>query len=192
MSLAPDVVNRLAELFAQGATNIAAARELGIGKDTAARYRTTLGLPPAPKRPAPNRSTLTIEQKATALMQPIDGGHMKWTGRRRNDTGTMVMTHHGREYTARRIAFLVRTGREPEGTVTAECDHPGCVAPACVEDEPGRTRARGQLAAVLGLATPLTECSRGHATADHRRYDRDGHPYCGACRALTDARKAAA
>ncbi|MFF9338075.1 hypothetical protein ACF1AI_37600, partial [Streptomyces albogriseolus] len=78
------------------------------------------------------------------------------------------------------------------GTVTAECDHLGCVAPACVEDEPGRTRARGQLAAVLGLATPLTECGRGHATANHRRYDRDGHPYCGACRALTDARKAAA
>ncbi|MFB7461686.1 hypothetical protein, partial [Streptomyces sp. NPDC056188] len=144
-------------------------------------WRRRLRMPPAPKQPHVNRSTLTVEQKWRTYARPAEGGHMEWTGRRRGDTGTMVFTHHSREHTARSIAYRIRTGRDPEGRVTAECDYPGCVAPACVEDDPGRTRSRGQLAAVLGTASPLTECNRGHATTDHRRYDRDGRPYCRAC-----------
>ncbi|MFE1070967.1 hypothetical protein ACFW5W_07025 [Streptomyces sp. NPDC058783] len=184
MPLDPKTVDRLAELFAQGATNNDAVRALGIDKSTAARYRTRLGFGPAPKRPSPCRSTLTVEQKVMTLMQPTAGGHMEWTGRRTKSNGTPVFTHHERTYTARSIAFRAHTGRDPEGYVTAECDQPEwCVAPEHLEDEPGRTRARAALAVVTGRATPLVECNRGHATAEHRRYLPDGSPYCGACHA---------
>ncbi|MFJ2017218.1 hypothetical protein [Streptomyces nodosus] len=94
-----------------------------------------------------------------------------------------MFTHQGTYYRARAVAFELRTGRAPVGYVKAECDYPECVAPQCVEDEPGRNRARAQLAAVVGTATDLVECTRGHDTATHRRYDRDGRPYCGTCHA---------
>lgn len=193
MPLPPDTVDRIAALLAQGATNRAIAAELGIDKDTAARYRTHLRFGPAPKRPHPTRSTLTVEEKWATFTRPVEGGHVEWTGRRRTDSGTMVFTHHSREYTARSIAFRVRTGRAAVGTVTAECEHPECVAPEHVEDEPGRVRSRAQYAAVIGIRSDLTECTRGHDTAEHRRYDRDGRPYCGTCHAeRASIRKAAA
>ncbi|MFK0069723.1 hypothetical protein [Streptomyces sp. NPDC091046] len=194
MPLDPKTVDHLAELFAQGATNRAVSQTAGVDRNTAARYRAQLGFGPAPKRPAPNRSTLTVEQKVLTLMRPAEGGHMEWTGRRTKSNGTPVFTHHERTYTARSVAFRAHTGRAPVGYVTAECDQPEwCVAPAHLEDEPGRTRARAALAVITGRATSLVECSRGHATAEHRRYLPDGTPYCGACHAEGKrARRAAA
>jgi hypothetical protein len=183
MPLSSATVDRLAAMFREGATNNDAVRALGIDKQTAARYRTALGIGPAPKRPAPNRSPLTIEQKFMTHTRPVEGGHLEWTGRRTRSNGTPMFTHHERTYTARSIAFRVATGRAPEGYVTAECENPECVAPSHVEDEPGRTHARAQLAAVIGTATLLTECGRGHDTATHRRYTPGGAPYCGTCHA---------
>ncbi|MFI5993137.1 hypothetical protein ACIBAC_15045 [Streptomyces sp. NPDC051362] len=183
MPLDPATVDRLAVLFTEGATNKAAALALRIDKQTAGRYRATLGFGPAPKRPAPNRSALTVEQKFMSYTEPAEGEHLIWTGRHHRAHGTPVFTHHERTYTARSVAFRIATGRAPEGYVTTECENPECVAPAHVEDEPGRTRVRAQLAAVIGTATALTECSRGHATATHRRYTPGGAPYCGTCHA---------
>lgn len=178
---------RLAAMMRDGATNRAVADALGIGKDTAARHRAALGLPPAP--PPVRRSPLTIEQKFTARTRPV-GGHLAWAGRVRD--GMPVLTHHERAYTARPIAFRIRTGRDPIGYVTAECDYPGCVAPQCVEDEPGRIRHRAALAEILGRRSTLTECTRGHDTAEHRRYDRTGRAYCGTCHTLTKQARTAA
>ncbi|MFF8095715.1 helix-turn-helix domain-containing protein [Streptomyces sp. NPDC016675] len=187
--LTPATRARIAELLAQGATNRAIVRALGVDKTTAARYRARLGVAPA-KQPTPaNRSTLTLAEKWGTHVRTIQGGHMEWTGRHRNDGGTMVFTHHGREYTARSVAFQVRTGRRPVGKVTAECDYPGCVAPQCVEDDPGRVRSRGRYAVLIGTATPLTECTNGHPTAAHRRFNRDGSPYCAACHADAATRR---
>ncbi|GGW68197.1 hypothetical protein [Streptomyces griseoloalbus] len=180
MTLDKATVDRLAEMFAAGASNKAARRELGIGVDTAARYRAKLGYPPA-KQTAPPRSPLTLTEKWATHTRPAEDGHMQWTGRHRPDTGTRVFTHHGREYTARAVAFRIRTGRDPIGYVTAECDHPGCVAPACMEDEPGRTRTRAALADIRGFAAPPDQCTAGHPTAEHWRYERDGRGYCAAC-----------
>ncbi|CAL9530517.1 hypothetical protein [Streptomyces sp. enrichment culture] len=192
MPLDHTTVQALAALFAAGGTNRAAHRQLGISVDTAARYRARLGYGPAPQPTPATRDTRTLAEKWATFTRPTAGGHMEWTGRRRPTCGTMEFTHHGRQYAARRVAFEIRTGRAPEGVVTAECDYPECVAPQCVEDEPGRTRLRAALAAVRGTESPLTECTRGHDAATHRRYDRNGTPYCGACRALTDARKVTA
>lgn len=184
MQLAPAVVDRLAAMFREGATNKAAVLELGVDKKTAARYRASLGFGPAPKQPAPNRSPLTLAEKFATFTRPVEGGHMEWTGRRTKQNHTPTFSHHERTYTARSVAFRIATGRDPEGYVTPECDYPDCVAPGCMEDEPGRTRARGSLAIVTGRATTLAECNRGHATAKHRRYEPDGRPYCAACSAL--------
>ncbi|GAA5056321.1 hypothetical protein [Streptomyces similanensis] len=184
-------VNRLATLFRAGATDAAAARQLNIAKSTAGLWRRRLGIAPAPKQPSSLRSPLTVAEKWQQFVRPVEDGHMEWTGRRRpGPSAVLEFTHHGRVHSARRVAFTIRTGREPEGTVTTECERAGCVAPACVEDEPGRTRSRRHLAVVNGYETPLAECTRGHATAEHRRYDRDGRPYCAACHALTHTQKA--
>ncbi|NEC29557.1 hypothetical protein G3I20_23965 [Streptomyces sp. SID8111] len=184
MPLDQETADRLATLLTQGATNRAAAAALSIDRGTAARYRASLGIGPAPKRPAPNRSPLTVEQKAMTLMRPAKGGHMSWAGRRTKSNGTATFTHHERTYTARSIAFRIAKGRDPVGYVTAECDQPEwCVAPDHMEDEPGRKAARAALAIVTGRATTLAECNRGHATAQHRKYLPDGSPYCGTCHA---------
>lgn len=177
--------DRLAAMLRDGATNKAAALALGLDKATPARYRALLGLGPAPKQPSPTRSPLTVEEKFATYTKPLDGGHMEWTGRRTRSNGTAVFTHRERTYTARSIGFRVSNGRDPEGYVTAECDYEGCVAPDHLADEPGRTHVRAQLAAVLGRTSRLSECTRGHAVAEHRRYTPDGLPYCGTCHALT-------
>ncbi|MFJ3867879.1 hypothetical protein [Streptomyces nigra] len=192
MQLTTATLDRLAALLAEGATNKAIAAELGIGKDTAARYRARLGYGPAPQ--PRRRSPLTLERKWEQYARPVEGGHVEWTGRHRADTGTMVFTHHAREHTARSVAFLIGKGRPPRGQVTAECDAAEwCVAPAHVEDTPGRTKLREALAIVQGTASTLTECTRGHDATTHRRYDRAGRAYCGTCHAETAAaRKAAA
>lgn len=180
MPLAPATVDRLAAMMRAGATNRAVALALGISKDTAGRYRTALGLPPAPVE---RRSPIPIEQKFRDRTRPVPGTpHLAWTGRTRD--GVPVITHHGASVTARPIAFRIRTGRAPVGYVTVECDYPGCVAPDCVEDEPGRIHHRAALAEIQGRRSTLTECSRGHDTATHRRYDRTGRAYCGKCHTL--------
>jgi hypothetical protein len=188
MPLNEATVARLADLFREGATNRAAALALGIGKDTAARYRAALGIGPAPKRLAANRSVLSVEQKFMTYTRAVEGGHLEWRGRHHKAHGTPVFTHREQTYTARSVAFRIAHGRAPEGYVTVECGNPECVAPAHVDDEPGRTRARAQFAAVLGIATALVECSRGHDATTHRRYDRAGRAYCGTCHA--DAKRA--
>ncbi|MFE7853720.1 helix-turn-helix domain-containing protein [Streptomyces sp. NPDC057403] len=193
MQLTDTTRARIAEMLAEGATNAAIAAELGIGKDTAARHRARLGYGPA-SQPRRDRSPLTLEQKWEQYTRTVEGGHVEWTGRRRADTGTMVFTHHQREHTARSVAFLIRNGRPARGQVTAECDAAEwCVSPAHVEDTPSRTKLREALAIVQGTASPLTECTRGHDVATHRRYDRQGRPYCATCHAEAAlARKAAA
>lgn len=174
-------------MLRDGATNRAVARAIGVDRDTAARYRAILGMPAAPQPEPKNRCTLSLDEKFRQFTRPVAGGHLEWAGRRTKSNGTPVFTFEGRCITARTAAFRLAHGRDPQGYVTAECDHEGCVAPDHVEDAPGRTRLRAQLAALTGQESPLTECSRGHAAAEHRRYLPNGSPYCGACQDMTKA-----
>ncbi|MGW2130425.1 hypothetical protein [Streptomyces coelicoflavus] len=189
--LDPTTVDRLATLYRAGTNDAQAARIVGISKSTAGVWRRRLAIDPAPKQPSPLLSPLTLAEKWRTFARPVEGGHMEWTGPVR-ESGTMAFTHHGREYTARAAAFRIRTGRAPAGRVTAECDHPGCVAPACVEDDPGRTRLRAQYADVIGLAAPAAACAEGHPSDRHRRFNRDGTSYCAACHTTAAARRKAA
>ncbi|MEU3160036.1 hypothetical protein ABZ753_21640 [Streptomyces griseoincarnatus] len=53
---------------------------------------------------------------------------------------------------ARRVAFLIANGREPEGRVLAGCGWRECVAPAHVTDRPMRVQLNTQYAAIFGAA----------------------------------------
>ncbi|MEV4966689.1 hypothetical protein AB0886_09815 [Streptomyces sp. NPDC024062] len=173
--------NRVISMLEQGATNRAIAAELGIDKTTPARYRRQLGIAPAAPVPPPNRTNLTLTEAWERHTKPTKNGHREWTGRRTKVGDTPVFTHGERTHTARKVAFQIAAGREPDGYVTVECDYAECVEPTHLADLPGRTRVRAQLAAVLGRTSQLTECTRGHAVAEHRRYLPDGSPYCGTC-----------
>ncbi|NUP47266.1 MAG: hypothetical protein HOW97_08125 [Catenulispora sp.] len=65
----------------------------------------------------------------------VGWAHLEWDG----PSHFMVL---GQQYRPPRIAFTLRTGREPIGGVRPECGHPGCVAPDHVEDQPGRVQTR--------------------------------------------------
>jgi hypothetical protein len=141
--------SRLIEMLEQGATNRAAAAELGLDKSTPARYRRLLRIGPATLPPPKNRSPLTIEQKWARYTRPADGRHIEWHGTY-NTAGIPTFSYRGRPTSARAVAFRIRTGRAPVGYVKTECDHPGCVAPHCVDDRPGRENTARLLAELGG------------------------------------------
>jgi hypothetical protein len=140
---------RLIGLLEAGATNRAAADALGIDKETPARYRAALGIAPAPRAVQSHRTTITVEQAWRRNVQPLDGGHMRWVGPL-NSAGVPTFSYRTRATSARVVAFRIRTGRNPVGYVKAQCDTPGCVAPQCVDDRPGRAHAAELLAELHG------------------------------------------
>jgi hypothetical protein len=128
--------------------------------------------PPAP--PA------TIEEKWRTRTVPVDGGHLAWTG-------CPDLRWQGRTFKAGRIAFRIRTGREPVGYVRPDCGMPGCVEPTHVDDEPGRQRTRQQLRAVRGMGERPGRCAQDHNQDVHGRLDQYGKAYCNACSGIAHA-----
>lgn len=141
----PQGVSRAAiiALLAEGHSNNQIGRILRTNPKRAARIRTEEGLPAASRR-----TTIAVEQRWQALTLPAASGHLGWAGHRRGGQTPMFM-HYGHNYSARRVAFLIANGREPQGRVLAGCDWPPCVAPAHMED----ARMRALYAAVLGAAS---------------------------------------
>lgn len=84
------------------------------------------------------RRPASIEAAFRANAEPVDGGHVRWTGSTSHTTPTMWFG--GTTYSAYKVAFRIQHGRDPEGTVTSGCDVPHCVAGAHVEDQPMRRR----------------------------------------------------
>lgn len=105
---------------------------------------------------------------------PLGGDHLGWTGSR-------WLRFGGVTYQGARLAFMLRTGREPVGIVKADCDVRGCVALAHVEDQAGRQRNRMQLRALMGMPAMPAECQQGHDQAQFGRIQRNGFRYCHAC-----------
>lgn len=92
--------------------------------------------PSAPRRA--KRRPASMEEAFRAHAEPVDGGHVRWTGATSHTTPTVWFG--GTTYSAYKVAFRIQHGRDPEGTVTSSCDMPGCVAGAHVEDQPMRRR----------------------------------------------------
>jgi hypothetical protein len=116
----------------------------------------------------------TLEARWAARTVPMEDGHLGWTGSR-------WLKFHGELLRPARIAFTMRTGRQPQGRVAPDCGMRGCVAPTHVEDQPGRQRNRAQLRAIKGLPERQTHCARGHDQTIHGRLDSQGRAYCNPC-----------
>jgi hypothetical protein len=171
----------IAELLHQGLSNAEISRRLHCDAKAVAKARTALGLPP--HRPGKTPAT-GVEELFHARTEPIEGGHLRWTGHI-SRSGVTGVRFAGTFHTASQVAFRIAHGRDPEGYCLTECDYPGCVAPAHVDDEATRTRNRAAYAAITGQDSPAVACRRGHRAAEHRRYTPSGRPYCTACNAIT-------
>lgn len=163
------------DLINQGRSTSAIVRELHVDKVAVRRIREEMGVP------SPALQPLTLEEKWATFTEPVEGGHLRWTGSRGTCSGTPLLRYREKTYTAGAIAYRQRTGRDPVGQVRAECDMTQCVAPAHVEDEPGRKQLREQLRYLLGKGERPAYCRHGHDQAEHGRYLRDGTAYCEAC-----------
>jgi hypothetical protein len=127
-------------LLAEGHTDRYIVQALHTSQKRVARIRAEYQLPRA------KRNVLTVEQAWTARTQPTPDGHLAWTGGVRE--GVPVFKHDGEEYSARRVAYRIANGREPEGRVKAGCGWGPCVKPEHVED----ARMRTQYNAIFGTA----------------------------------------
>ncbi|MFF4900521.1 hypothetical protein [Streptomyces sp. NPDC001068] len=175
---------RQAEILAAlqaGDSNSAIAQKLGVDKSAVGRVRRTHKLPGYLERRRglqPSLAELWIRHART-----VDGGHVEWNGPRSNGSRTPILRHLGSWYSAAAVAFEMRTGRPAVGQVRAECKVKHCVAPACVEDEPGRQGLRLQLRRLRGLQDPPTgTCDNGHDLTTEGRLDAQLHPYCEGCK----------
>ncbi|MFJ4703183.1 hypothetical protein ACIP5N_34040 [Streptomyces sp. NPDC088768] len=168
--------DEILRLLTEGLSAAEVARRLRADRASVRAIRRAAGLPAFEKPPPP-----TLEEKWQARVRPLDGGHLEWLGERARGA-TPVMRFQGKSVSPLAIAFRMRTGREPVGQVRAECDVPYCVAPGCVEDEPGRLRIREQLRYLKGTAERSPFCARGHDQAVHGRYEPDGTAYCHECK----------
>ncbi|MEV7684504.1 hypothetical protein [Streptomyces bungoensis] len=165
-------------LLGDGLSNSAIARQLGCDRHRVGGIRGELELPNVVAQP------LTLEQKWRSLTRPLEGGHLEWLGERVGKSRTPVMRYKERSFSPAGIAFTLQHGRQPEGQVKAECGVRQCVAPAHVEDEPGRRRIREQLRRILGGPELKDHCGNGHDLFVHGRLSPDGHhAYCEACKA---------
>lgn len=153
-------------------------RELRADRARIRAIRDELGLP-VYIRPATVRS---IEDKWHEYARATDGGHMEWTGEHGTSSGTPLLSYKERHHSAAGIAFRIRTGRDPEGQVIADCGRKHCIAPDHVEDEPGRRRNREQLRYLLGGGRVPEQCKAGHSMAEHGRIGANGHAYCQTCK----------
>jgi hypothetical protein len=116
----------------------------------------------------------TLQARWAARTTPAPGGHLMWQGAHQ-------VRFHGTIHQPARVAFTIRTGRQPVGKVWSDCGVTGCVAPNHVDDQPGRQRTRQQLRAVQGLPPRPPICAHGHGQNTHGRLDERGHAYCNAC-----------
>jgi hypothetical protein len=167
---------QITELLTQGLSNTTIATQLRCDRHRVGDIRRSLDLPNVAAQP------LTLEQKWETNARPVDGGHLEWTGCRQTPSGTPVLGYRGAAYTATRIAFRIKHGRDPQGYAYAECGFEHCIAPDHVDDEAGRARTREQLRYLTGGTERPQRCVHGHDQADHGRYGPNGVAYCEACK----------
>lgn len=158
----------IARLLLAGRNNTAVARELGCDRKTVAKVRIQLGLPRARPGLPPAAS---IEAVFAARTETLDGGHTRWIGHRSN-RGVPSVRFRGHEVSGYRLAFRIRTGREPDGLVHPTCVMPGCVSPGHVDDQASINRANAQYAAIFEGAGEATQPSSPEIAGLFLAYER--------------------
>ncbi|WP_327421876.1 hypothetical protein OG763_15170 [Streptomyces sp. NBC_01230] len=112
-------------------SNLAVARELGVGPERVRRVRVKEGVPVYPR--GRRGSGESWAEAFAARTLAVDGGHLDWTGSL-SEHGTPVLRVSRETETAYRYAFRVHHGREPQGKSGPVCGFPRCVAGAHLED----------------------------------------------------------
>lgn len=102
----------------------------------------------APRQRKPHASSL--EEAFRLRVEPIDGGHVRWTGSSSHTTPTLRFQNAN--HSPYRIAFRLHYGRDPEGPARPSCGMPHCVAGAHLEDRPMRQRTASLYSAIFGAA----------------------------------------
>jgi uncharacterized protein (DUF433 family) len=145
----------IADLLRAGHSDREIAARLHVDAKTAATVRAALGLPKA--QPG-KKAAESLEAAFLRHTKKSDGGHMQWTSHVQSD-GSRIFRWQNRTWTASQAAFEIGHGRPAVGKALPMCDRAGCVAPAHVQDRPGRDQL---------IADMLTA---GHsASAVTRRY----------------------
>ncbi|MEU0627697.1 hypothetical protein [Streptomyces sp. NPDC005989] len=116
-------------------SDLAVVRQLGCGYQRVAAIRKQFGLPAYTR--GRRASYGSLEEAFTAQTEPVEGGHMRWTGTREK-SGTPVLRWRTLLQTAYRVAFLMQYGRDPVGKVFRTCGIPTCVAGLHQADRPMR------------------------------------------------------
>ncbi|MFF8391832.1 hypothetical protein [Cellulosimicrobium funkei] len=141
----------VAELLRAGHSNRAIARQLHTDAKDVAEARERLGLP---KAKSGVKAAASVEDLFWRRVQPVGEGHILWTGHRNNggaEGGCPVLRHGGKLWSAYRVAFTIRHGREPQGKVTPTCDRDGCVAPDHTQDRAIREQEKRVDALYAGI-----------------------------------------
>ncbi|MFD4855078.1 WhiB family transcriptional regulator [Streptomyces atratus] len=76
------------------------------------------------------RQTRTPASVFADRTTPLTDGHTAWKG-------SSPVTIHGQTYTPMQLAWEATYGRRPEGHLTADCGHKGCVTPDHLVDRGG-------------------------------------------------------
>ncbi|MDQ0961949.1 hypothetical protein QFZ66_005827 [Streptomyces sp. B4I13] len=112
-------------------SNRAVAARLGCPYRRVEEVRKRAGLPAYVR--GRRAAYATLKEAFLAQVEPVQGGHMRWTGPREK-TGTPVVRWRSLLDTAYRVAFRLHHQREPVGYLTRSCEIPGCVAGAHQRD----------------------------------------------------------
>lgn len=140
--------NDIVELLRAGASDRAIGQQLHCDPRIVSATRAALGLP---KSKSGRKPAASIAELFYARTEPVDGGHLRWTGYR-NDHGVPALRYSRRTYSAYATAFRIKTGRDPVGNVIPQCAYPGCVHPDHVDDRPAREHNRSAYSAIFGEA----------------------------------------
>ena len=130
-------------LLREGLSDREISKRLRTNPKRVAAIRAELDLPSHQNRP------LTFDERWAASTEPVDGGHIRWTGRFREGTNPAVL-HEGRDASPRRIVFERLHGRPAVGRVQPGCGYGPCVRPDHLEDQPMRDQLAEQYAAIFG------------------------------------------
>ncbi|MDX3214542.1 hypothetical protein PV318_03150 [Streptomyces sp. ME02-6991-2B] len=143
-----------------------------------------MNLAPHPDAPA------GLAAAFTARTRPTEDGHREWAGRVEKCHPAGRFRHAGRDYTAQQAAYVLRTGRRPNGYARPFCGVPSCCEPGHVDDAATRQRDRTAYAAITGVPRRLWACDHDEAT--QARVRADGRGYCNACNQASKRRARAA
>ena len=150
--------------------------------------------PAAPRKPRSLADALAAQSKA------LPDGHTEWTG-------STPVTVNQVCYTPAQLAWHVAYGKAPDGQVSVECGHLGCITADHLLDAAGRAAKHGTVAAYKAHLrrheTPCEECKAGRAARDRARRTKTadgcgtttayyqhlmaGEPVDEACQAASDA-----